>query len=680
MKKWVIGKCDSEKVNEFCGKCDIDRLALEVLSARGAAEFEQIVDYFTQTELEDPFTLKDMDKAVEAVNEAIEKYDLICIYGDYDCDGVTSTAILFNFLESIGANVMYYIPERADGYGMNIAAVESLAEQGVKLIITVDNGISSIEEAKRIYELDMKLVVTDHHQPGEELPRAEAVVDPHRKDCMSSFKELCGAGVALKFCAALDEGSYDIVLQQYADICAIGTIQDSVSLTGENRTIVKNGLRLMANTEVAGLNAMLDKMNVDRSKIVSDSVGYRLGPVINASGRFGSPLTAVKALLSEDPEEAGNYVDDLIQLNNVRKQTEAEIMSAITKYINKHGEALDHRVLVLAGKNWHHGVIGIVASRTLEIYSKPTIIISIEDNGEARGSARSVKGFNMHSVLTYCKDVLIKFGGHECAGGFSLMESDIPRFRELVYEFAAKCEKAPVAFLNADKLLMPQDLTVERIMGLDALEPTGAGNPKPAFAILGARVEKIISLSQGKHTKIEFNYGGVTAQTPMFGQDPEKVYFKVGDKLDMLVNLCVNSFNGRETPEVHLIDYRLSGVKQERYFAAKDTYEKLMRGEELPVSFVKKIIPSREELVRVYKFIKSYGTMTLDTLFMRMADDDMNYCKLHICTDIFRDKELIEFKPASSKIKLLPVDKRVDLEDSQTLVRLRTMLERRDQI
>lgn len=676
MKKWVISKCDNEKVNEFCSKCDIDKLALEVLSARGAADFDSIVDFFTPTELEDPFAIKDMDKAVEAINDAIDRYDLICIYGDYDCDGVTSTAILFNFLESMGANVMYYIPERADGYGMNIPAVEKLAEQDVKLIVTVDNGISSIDEAKRIYELGMKLVVTDHHQPGEELPKAEAIVDPHRKDCESSFKELCGAGVALKLCAALDEGSYDIVLQQYADICAIGTIQDSVSLTGENRTIVKQGLRMLANTEISGLNAMLDKMNVDRAKIVSDSVGYRLGPVINASGRFGSPLTAVKALLSEDPEEAAEYVDDLIQLNNVRKQTEADIMSAITKYINKHGEVLNQRVLVLAGRNWHHGVIGIVASRVMDLYSKPAIIISIEENGEARGSARSIKGFDMHELLTYCKEVLIKFGGHECAGGFSLMESDIDRFKELVYEFADKAEKPPVAFLNADKLLMPQDLSLERIKGLEALEPTGTGNPKPAFAILGARVEKIIPMSQGKHTRLEFNYGGVTARAPMFGQEPDKLYFSVGDRLDMLVTLGINSFNGNESVEVHLLDHRLSGVKQERYFAAKDTYEKLMRGEELPVNFVRRITPSREELIKVYKALKAGCPMTLDTLFMRLADDDMNYCKLHICIDIFKDKELIEFKPASSKIKLLPVEKRVDLEDSQTLVKLRSILER----
>ncbi|MBR1864657.1 MAG: single-stranded-DNA-specific exonuclease RecJ [Ruminococcus sp.] len=674
MKKWLINKCDDKAVADFSSKCDIGRLTLEVLSSRGCTGFEQIVDFFQSDEIEEPFAVKDMDKAVGVINKAIDSYELICIYGDYDCDGVTSTSILFNFLLSMGGNVMYHIPERSEGYGMNIPALEMLAEKGVKLIVTVDNGISAIDEAEKIYELGMKLVVTDHHQPGEVLPRAEAVVDPHRSDCGSAYKDLCGAGVALKLCAALDGGSYDTVLEQYCDLCAIGTIQDSVPLNGENRAIVKKGLKLMANTDVIGLSIMMDKMNVDRNNIVSDTVGFKLGPVINASGRFGTPLNAVKALLSEDEEDAESYVDTIIRNNESRKETEAQITREIFEYIDHNGHILDHRVLVLAGRNWHHGVIGIVASRLLEYYSKPVFIISIEESGEARGSARSVKGFNTHTCLTFCKEVLTKFGGHECAGGFSLNEKDIPRFRELIDEFAAKADRPPVAFLTADKLLMPGDITVENVKGLRVLEPTGTDNAKPVFALLGAVVDKLVPMSEGKHTKLFFRYGGVSLQAPLFGVRAEKLGYSPGDRVDMLVNLEINSFGGKESVEARIIDHRLSGVKQERYFAAKDAYEKLMRGERLPSNYVAKMIPSREELVAVYKYIRSVNATTVDNMFMRLSSDSMNYCKLRICIDIFKDKGLIEFRPAYSLVGVLPVQGKTDLEQSDTLIRLRAML------
>ncbi len=674
MFKWKIERCDEAKVAEFQSRTDLNRLTLEVLSARGYNDLDSIVDFFTDTELEGPSALIDMDKAVEHIEQAIDSYDLICIYGDYDCDGITSTTILFNYLESMGANVMYYIPEREAGYGMNIEAVEELAEKGVKLIITVDNGISAIEEAKKCKELGIKLVVTDHHQPGEELPDALAVVDPHRTDCPSKFKDLCGAGVALKLCAALDGGSYDAVFEQYADICAIGTVADIVPLNGENRTIVKRGLQYLPNTEIPGLDMMLDKLKIDRKAIGSEHIGFRIGPVINASGRFGSPLTAVKALTSEDPEDAESYVETMITLNTMRRSAEADIMKEIEAYIDEHPEVLWHRVLVLAGKGWHHGVIGIVASKVLDKYSKPTIIISIEENGMARGSARSVKGFNIHTCLTYCEELLIKYGGHECAGGFSLLEEKLDAFRDKIYEFAAGLEKPAIKVITADKLLMPDDLSIDMVKGLKVLEPTGEGNLKPVFAILGAKVTDIAGLSDNKHTKITFTYGTAKAQALMFGHDPTMLCFAKGDVIDMLVNLEINVFNGRESLAIKVMDHRLSGVKQERYFAAKDTYEKLMRGEELPANFVKKIIPERSELVSVYKYISAVRTTDIDKLFMKLSGDSMNYCKLHICVDIFKDKGLIDYVPSSSAIVFKPVTKRVDLDESETLVRLRSML------
>lgn len=675
MFKWRIGKPDAEKVDYFLKKTDLNRLVLEILSARGIDDEDSIVNFFTEQELEDPFAIKDMDKAVETIEKAVDAYELICVYGDYDCDGITSTSILFNYLESMGANVMYYIPEREAGYGMNIAAIEELADKDVKLIVTVDNGISSVEEAKRCRELGIKLVVTDHHQVGETLPDAEAIVDPHRPDCPSSFKDLCGAGVALKLCAALDGGSYDAVLEQYSDLCSIGTVADIVPLKGENRTLVRSGFRYLPNTENAGLGILLDKLKIDRKKIVSDHIGFRIGPVINASGRFGSPLTAVKAILSEDSEDAESYVDTMIALNTQRKKCEQDIMKDIEDYIRDNPNVLDHRVIVLAGKGWHHGVIGIVASKILDRYSKPAIIISIEDGGMARGSARSVKGLNIHSCLTYCAELLTKFGGHECAGGFSLKEEDIEKFRAKVYEFVSGIEKPAVKTLYADKVLMPADIDVEMVKGLSVLEPIGEGNPKPLFAILGARVTDIIGLKDNAHAKVAFSYGRTNAYALMFGQDPTKLCFGKGDLIDMMVELDINVFNDRESVSVKVVDHRLSGVKQERYFAAKDTYEKIINGEEVPVSFIKKVIPERAELVGVYKYLNSVREISLDALFMRLSSDSMNYCKLRIITDIFRDKELISYDGATMMINILPAHKKVELEESDTLVKLRKMTE-----
>ena len=674
MKKWKISKCDEAKAAEFAKKCDINRLALEVLTSRGFTDFQQVIDFFDVPDLSDPFLIKDMDKAAAAINEKIDNYELICIYGDYDCDGITATSILYNYLESMGANVMYYIPERSAGYGLNEQAVKELAEKGVSLIVTVDNGISAVEEAKLIKELGMELVVTDHHQPPEVLPDAVAVVDPHRADCSSPYKDISGVGVAFKLCAALDDGSYDAVLEQYGDICAIGTVADVVPLDGENRTIVKHGLEYLKNTENSGLSKLFELSSLDREAINAVDVSFRIAPVINASGRFGSPLTAVKALLSEDEGDAESYVSQLIELNSMRKQTENEIISEIIEHINKYPQTLNHAVLVLWGKNWHPGVIGIVSSKILDYYGKPNFIISIDDEGNARGSARSIHGFDVFECLCHCSELFEKFGGHECAGGFSLKEDNIGALCSRIYEYADSMEKLPVQEMCADKLLLPQDLTIENVKGLRALEPFGAGNPVPTFAMLGARVLVVAPLSQGKHTKIDFDYGGYKGQALFFSLAPENACFKVGDRIDMLVRLDINTFRGAESVSIKVIDHRLSGVKQERYFAAKQCYEKLMRGETLPPAYVKKMIPTRDELIKVYKYINSVKSTSVDHMFMKIGDDSMNYCKMRICMDIFKDKELIDYKPATMKLSACEVKSRVDLEQSPTLVKLKEML------
>lgn len=671
MKKWRVNKPDQMLVSEFLKKCDLNKLVLEIMVSRGCDTIEKVADFFNDEQLCDPFMMKDMQLAVNAILDAVDSNDLICVYGDYDCDGVTATSILYDYLLNMGANVMYYIPERSDGYGMNIEAVENLNNLGVKLIVTVDNGISAHKEADRIYELGMKLVITDHHQPSEKLPKAEAVVNPHRMDCPSHFKNLAGAGVALKLCAALDDGNFDMVMEQYSDICSIGTIADIVPLDGENRTIVKNGLMYLKNTENLGLNFLMDKANVNRNRLNASAVAFQIAPRINAAGRFGSPLTAVKTILSEDEEDAENYAETLISLNVQRQNTEIKIMSEIFNYIDSNPQILNQRVLVLAGHGWHHGVIGIVSSKLLELYGKPNVLISIDENGIGRGSARSIHGFNIFKCFSHAEELLEQFGGHECAGGLTVKEENISAFTDKVLEYADTLEQMPAAELVADKLIMPQDLNIENIKRLDALEPFGEGNSEPLFAMAGAKVDRITALSQGKHSKLDVTYGKLRTQVLIFSKGPERLPFGVGDVIDLMVNVGINTFAGSENISIRAVDYRIRGINQDKYFAAKDCYERYMRNETLPIAFLNKINPSREELIKIYKCISTAGDISVDRLYMKLTAPNMNYCKLKLCIDAFADIGLVAYQPSMQRVKILPVKHKVDMENSQVLKRLR---------
>ncbi len=674
MKRWKINKPDEKLAVDFSKKCDLTQLVLKVMVSRKYTEFEQIVEFFSEQELSDPFSITDMQEAVDTISAAVDSYDLICIYGDYDCDGITSIAILYNYLESMGANVMYYIPERSEGYGLNSKAINKIAEMGVQLIITVDNGISAHSEAEEIADLGMKLVITDHHQPSETLPKAAAVVNPHRADCTSVYKDFAGVGVAFKLCAALDGGNYDVILEQYSDICAIGTVGDIVPLTGENRTIVKNGLRYLKNTENPGLNYLMDKTISNRDKINSTAIAFNIVPKINASSRLGSPLTAVKAILSEDDEDAENYVDTLLTLNNQRKDAEAEIMNEIFKTINENPDILNQRAIILSGKGWHLGIIGIIASRVLKIFGKTSIILSVDENGMVRGSARSVDGFNVFDCFTSSKDLLLNFGGHECAGGLSLIEENIEQFKNKVFEYANALETTPLEVVNCDMVIMPQDITIDNVKSLSCMEPFGEENPQPVFALIGAKITQIIPLSQGKHTKLFVNYGGVDIQAPLFSISPSDLNFAVNDIVDIAAKLEINEYNGKISISANVIDIRKKGINQEKYFAAKDCYEKYMLGKELPNAFLERINPQRNELVGIYKYINSVKEISVDDLYIKLNNDAINYCKLRICIDIFESLGLVRYEPYNQKVTILPVTQKVDLENSKVLIELRSKI------
>lgn len=670
MKKWQIERPDEKIARMLYSGSNVSKLCADVMAARNIRSLDEAAERFNCDGLSDPFLIQDMAAAADVINEAIDNGTPICIYGDYDCDGIMATVILYSYLADMGVDVSYYIPEREEGYGMNEAAIRKLHAAGTKLIITVDNGITAIKEAELIYQLGMRLVVTDHHQPLEELPRAEAVVDPHRSDCPSPYKKYCGAAIALLLLAALDGGDWEIALEQFGELAAIATVADVVELSGENRFLVQRGLQYLANTENIGLLTLMEISGIKGKTPTASSVAFSIAPRINAAGRFGSPSEAVKLLMAEEPEEAAVIAAEIESCNRERKEEEERILSEIQKQIEQNPASVSERVLVFAGRGWHHGVIGIVAARLQERFGKPAFIITIEENG-ARGSARSFGDFSAFGCLDYCRANLTKYGGHPGAGGFSLEKESIPEFMKSIQRYALEnFPQMPVFTVKADKLLMPEDLTTENIGGLSILEPFGAGNPSPVFAICGAVLKELLPLSGGAHTKLKLIYGTMAIEALLFRTSPDDVKLKRDDVCDLLVSAGVNVYNGRTSLSLIVQDYRRSGMKQAKYFAAASAYEQLVRGEELSKAYYAAIAPSREELVAAYKAVPEAG-VDMDALFMQLQNIEMNYCKLRVCIDVFSELGLVHTDNYHGIVKRLPVKGKVNLEDSALLCDVR---------
>ena len=673
MKKWSVGSPDRKTISALMLGCGVTSLTAAALAAKGYSSAESVMESLNADELSDPFLIKDMQQAADTINTAIENGERICIYGDYDCDGIMSTVILYSYLVETGADVTYYIPERNEGYGLNIKAADKIAADGVSLIITVDNGISAIDEAEHIYALGMKLVVTDHHRQGEQLPHAEAVVDPHRHDCFSPFKDMCGAGLALKLVAALDGGDYTMALEQFGDLAAIATVADIVSLKGENRFLVSYGLELISNTDRPALMALKEVCGLNGKPVDTRSVGFGIGPRINAAGRFGSPKTAAELFLSEDYDETLTAAQELDRLNNMRKDEENSIISEIYSMIDRSPGILHERVIFLCGKNWHHGVIGIVASRIVEQFGKPCFIVS-EAEGELRGSARSFGEFSVFEALTAASEVLEKFGGHPGAGGFTVKSGMTESFHQLLEKYALDNHRVmPAAELSADSPVSPQELEIENIKGLDVLEPFGTDNEKPLFYIENAQILDIVPLSDGAHTKLRIKVGYTQADALMFRKSPHELPVSKGDVCSMIVSLGVNEFRGTVSPNIIISDIRPQPFEQSRYFAALNAFEAFMRGEELPQNYYPSMYPSRDDVVKIYKAIPG-GGICMDTLYIRLNARNINYCKFRISAEALRQLGLVSVSCADGAIKRISVTQKAELDSAPVLASLRSRL------
>ena len=644
-------------------------LLRRVLAARGckdAAAAHQLLE--PSVDLSDPFLLRDMDKAVARIEQAIEAEEPIVIYGDYDVDGISATAILYECLSSQGAHVRCKLPTRGSGYGLTRPALEALARKGFTLVITVDNGISAVEEAACAKELGLDLVITDHHLPGETLPDAVAVVDPKRADDESPFKNLCGAGVAFKLCAALEGCDPAELLEMYGEFVALGTVADVMPLVGENRVLVREGLALLQDTMRPGLHALLESGGYAGKPVTTDTVSYGLAPRLNAAGRMDNASVALKLLLCGDEEQATGIAARLAEINTERQQTEQDVFAAACRTLETDPARLQDRVLVVSGEDWHPGVIGIVAARLMERYSRPVLVISLHE-GEGRGSGRAPDAFDLHSALAACAEHLTRFGGHAAAAGIEIEEEKLPAFRQAINEWAAQhaARPAPVT-LQLDAVVTLEELDLPNIQELNRLAPFGRENPTPVLLVQNAVVDGVWAMgAEGRHTRVRLRQGNHTLFASLFGIPPQQFAYPVGAAVEAALEVSV--FTGRSGP---MVSAHLKGIRPANLSNTPSEqaawFEAFRTGVVLEPVRAEALLPERNDTVMLYKRIRSGQVFTSDLQPVFAAQGPENTGKTLASLLALQELGLIEEQ--NGRWLPVPVSQKQDLASAPVLKKL----------
>lgn len=674
-KKWTVQKLNKDLASTIAERYSIDPLTALLLTQRGFDTFDKLDEFFDDSEeWIDPFLLPDMDKAVERINEAIFDGERICVYGDYDCDGVTSTTILYSYLEAQGADVTYMLPERErDGYGLSNQVVDRIAATGTKLIITVDNGISSVEEAKYIKEKGMELVVTDHHLEGDELPDCVAVVDPHRNDKDCPFEDYAGCGVALKLCCAM-EGSDEEVMQEFADIAALGTVADMVPLVGENRKIVLYGLKLLNTYRKPGIEAILEKAGLSEKTLDSTSISFGIAPRINAAGRMGTAERALDLLLADDPYSASEMAEEVNVMNSQRHSEEDKIFTEAIAYLQDHPELAHMPILVVSGKGWHEGVLGIVASKLLERYLRPVIVLT--DKGDlCKGSARSIEGFSIYDAMNSCRDMLNTFGGHELAAGMSIKTEWLDEFREKINEYAY--ENASVyPETRIDCKLNPAGLSMDVLDSIRMMEPFGTGNTSPVFGLYGVVIDSVQGMgNEGRHKRLTFHKDGDrTMVNGIFFNQPEFPYQR-GDKVDLVVTLGRNEYRGNVSLSVYIRDIRPAGSDDDAMAASEQLFDKMLAGRRLSGEEADRLTPDRSYFAGLYRYLKAnegvpYSAYEYIHHKVYPADEESTpLCKTRVTLLAMRELGLLTTDD-EGRIHIPDQESKVELSDAPVLQKL----------
>jgi len=663
-KEWVFldENVDNAQAEAYAELFNIPLVVAKVLLNRGftdAAEAKKFLDKNSDS-FYSPSLLQDMDKAVARIKKAIETKENVVVYGDYDVDGITSTALVVNFLRGEGVNAQAYIPDRQnEGYGINKAAVKKISESGATLLISVDTGITAFEETQYAKELGCDVIITDHHECKPELPEAIAVVNPKRTDCKYPFKDLAGVGVAFKLVCAASDKSEKELLEEYADIVALGTIADVVSLKDENRIIAARGIEKLSTNPNTGLAAVISTLGLRQKWNNCAVVSYSIAPRLNAAGRMSNAMIAVDLLLTKDPEEAQELANRLDNDNKNRQNEERIIFDEAVEMINNIDLA-DKKVLVLAKRNWHHGIIGVVASRICEKYNKTCILISIEDEW-CKSSGRSVEGLNLFDALGHCSDILEKFGGHAYAAGFSIKEEFIPELDRRLNEFANQCnfeEKLPQILI--DSKITVEDITATTIRKTEVLAPYGAGNKVPIFALMGARIVDVKTLSDGKHCRLLVESDKRLVEAIAFGAGSMAVEYFVGDVVDIAGELNINLYNGQVRLQIIVSGIRISHKE------AAD------------------VLPDRNDFVDIYKYLRHSGNLSeelanlsgilTETLGRRILRD-----KIINVLRVFKDLNILNFNKLGDVIQITLLEtekgKKVSIDKSEEYQRIKKEIE-----
>ena len=666
---WNVSQPRTSAVNALVGG-GYAPLAAMILASRGLDTPEKASAYLDcNCALLDPFLMTDMEPAVARVRLALARKERIAIFGDYDVDGVTATCLLTDFLRSIGADCVPYIPGRLEeGYGLNPIALHALAEHGVKLIVTVDCGITAVAEARLCKDLGMDLVITDHHECKEVLPDAIAVVDPHRPDGGYPHKTLSGVGVAFKLAAAIC-GDQAAVLNRYGDMVCLGTVADVMPLQGENRVFVTRGLSLLRNTSRPGLAALMRHSGCEPAAVNASSVGYMLCPRINAAGRMGRIECAVELFLTDDPARADELAAALCEMNRQRQSVESEIYNQAMQMLPQDRQP---EAIVLAEQTWHQGVVGIVASRIAEEFCCPTFLVCL-DGEHGKASSRSYGGFNLFSALSELSGLLESYGGHELAAGFTIHASQISAFRQAICQKAKDyyTEDTPRTVLEADCAVPPEMLTLFNIDSLNALEPCGNGCPKPQLVMENLTVDRITQVGGGRHMRLRLRCGRYFFNAIYFSATPESASIAEGDLVDVAFVPQVNEFRGERTPQMNITDIRPACSAEAD--CGCTGYRELQK-DRLTPALAEGLLPDRATLGLVWRYLAGCSRiqetpMCLLRKIVRWSGKPLSLGKLLTCLDIFADVELIRVQRLHKYItvELLPCEQKADLTTSKTM-------------
>ena len=669
---WKVSQPEAGAVNALVGS-GYAPLAAMVLASRGMEDDHQARAYLDcNAPLLDPFLMTDMDKAAGRVGLAMSRGEKIAVFGDYDVDGITATCLLTDFLRRHGADAVSYIPGRLEeGYGLNPIAIHQLHDEGVKLIVTVDCGITAVSEAELCRQLGIDLVITDHHECKQTLPAAAAVVDPHRPDGGYPHKNLSGVGVAFKLASALC-GSQEGVLEEYADMVCLGTVADVMPLQGENRVFVARGLESLAHTKRPGIAALMAECGCAPEAVSASSIGFMLAPRINAAGRMGQIDLAVELFLTDDPDKAAEAARGLCELNRQRQAVESEIYRQAVSMLpmGKPPEAI-----VLADESWHQGVVGIVASRIAEEYACPTFLICL-DGEHGKASSRSHGGFNLFASLSALSPLLESYGGHELAAGFTISRANIPEFRRQICALAAKfyTDDVPRTVLDVDCAVSPELLTLHNVDALQMLEPCGNGCPKPVLMVKNLTIDRISMVGGGRHMRLRLCSGHTYLNAIYFSANPQTVSIQPGDLVDVAFTPQVNEFRGTRTVQMNVIDIRPSCNAECLPDAAP--YRDMQRGN-LTAGEAAALLPDRKMLALVWRYLDAANPVQespvcLCRKIVRWSGKPLNLGQMLTCLDIFRDVGLLTVQRQHKyvSIRLTPGEGKADLSRSQTMQRL----------